>query len=192
MKNKHFLFLMVLLAFAIFVFAMAFTGCSAENPICSTNFCAVGEVFPRSELDDDATFSEVDIDDTQLIAVFGTIPTPAAKTTPLESNVVPLADILSDVAAGNTTYLNKTVTVTGFVVYRDTKGKDAIVINETNTLTPLTTAFFIEDFGNPATFDVYTIGQSYTFTVNIYTITPPEGDKAYYSLFSKFPDETDE
>ena len=34
-------------------------GCNAENPICTDNFCAIGEVFPRSELDT-ADFSEVD------------------------------------------------------------------------------------------------------------------------------------
>ena len=38
----------MLIVFAILILTI---GCSAENPICTTNFCAVGEVFPRSELD---------------------------------------------------------------------------------------------------------------------------------------------
>ena len=42
---------MRLFAFLLIVIAVvSILGCSAENPICSTNFCAIGEVFPRSEL----------------------------------------------------------------------------------------------------------------------------------------------
>ena len=44
---------MRLFTFSLIVIAVVFMlGCSAENPVCSTNFCAVGEIFSRSELND--------------------------------------------------------------------------------------------------------------------------------------------
>ena len=71
------------LFFVAFVVLIAFLvpllGCNAENPLCSTNFCAVGEVFPRSELGD-REFSEVDIDDSVIFATFtGATPSPVEK-----------------------------------------------------------------------------------------------------------------
>ena len=71
--------------FSLFVIAVIFTlGCSAENPICTTNFCAIGEVFPRSELEDGQAFSEVDIDDSMIFArlVGGTTPVPVKTPQP--------------------------------------------------------------------------------------------------------------
>ena len=66
--------------FAIYPFmlmiAMLF-GCQAENPVCTQNFCAVGEIFPRSELGD-RKFTEVQgVNDAQLATLLGgTPPTP--------------------------------------------------------------------------------------------------------------------
>lgn len=56
MKNKQYLFLIVMLAFAFFVFCMAFAGCSTENPLCTDNYCIEGEIYLKSELAEDADF----------------------------------------------------------------------------------------------------------------------------------------
>ena len=75
---------MRLFTFSLFIIVViSMLGCSAENPICSTNFCAVGEVFPRSELEDGQAFSEADIDDTVIFAtlVGGTRPVEATPQT---------------------------------------------------------------------------------------------------------------
>lgn len=53
---KHTLFLVVLLAFAFFVFCMAFAGCSTENPLCTDNYCVEGKIFERSELEEGQAF----------------------------------------------------------------------------------------------------------------------------------------
>jgi len=96
--------------FSLFVIAVIFTlSCSAENPICTTNFCAVGEVFPRSELEDGQAFSEVDIDDSVIFATLAGGTTPVKTTPPtlppgVES--VELSTIVGDVAAGNTSYIS--------------------------------------------------------------------------------------
>ena len=76
-------------------------GCSAENPLCTDNYCVTGEIFPRSDLEIGAEFSEVAIDDSQIFAVLAGV-TPV-ETTPAETTVT-LADIVSDVADGGTTY----------------------------------------------------------------------------------------
>ena len=64
-------------------------GCSAENPICSTNFCAIGEVFPRSELEEGQAFSEVDIDDSVIFATLVGTPIPDQPTTPATQEIEP-------------------------------------------------------------------------------------------------------
>lgn len=35
---------------------LLFAACSTENPLCTDNYCVTGEIFPRADLDDDATF----------------------------------------------------------------------------------------------------------------------------------------
>ena len=52
-------------------------GCDAQNPVCSDNFCVVGEVFPRSELDPNQEFSEANVDDSKILAALATTPQPA-------------------------------------------------------------------------------------------------------------------
>ena len=39
---------------------IAVIGCEAVNPICSENYCVTGEVFSRSDLEDDQEFTELD------------------------------------------------------------------------------------------------------------------------------------
>lgn len=105
---KFFAFSLIVIA-AVFMF-----GCSAENPICSTNFCAVGEVFPRSELEDGQTFGETGIDDS---VIFATLVGggPPVETTPVATTLPP-----DDVAPGEYTF--EPVEVTGKIGwdFRDT------------------------------------------------------------------------
>lgn len=68
---------------------LVITGCDAQNPICSDNFCVVGEVFPRSELDTNQEFSEANVDDSKILAALATTPQPA--TTQPESDPTNLA-----------------------------------------------------------------------------------------------------
>ena len=36
--------------FSLFVIAVVFSlGCSTENPLCSTNYCVVGEIFEKED-----------------------------------------------------------------------------------------------------------------------------------------------
>lgn len=53
---KHYLFLIVLMAFMLFVFCMALAGCSTENPLCTDNYCVTGEIYAKTDLAEDATF----------------------------------------------------------------------------------------------------------------------------------------
>ena len=73
----------ILILFAITI--GAFAGCEAQNPVCTENFCFVGEAFPRSELEDDQEFSEVAIDDSVIFATLIGTPTPV-ETQPVEVN----------------------------------------------------------------------------------------------------------
>ena len=156
-------------------------GCNAENPICTTNFCAIGEVFPRSELDT-ADFSEVDIDDSVIFATLvGAEKTPIAVDVPTPvNNSVALADIVSDVESGSTKYLNQTVMITGTVRTPNSVFQSGALTLVTNT----DTSFFITDRSNPQNLDIYQRGQSYTFTVFIRRIDPPNGGFDNYAVFS--------
>ena len=72
-----------LILFAVAI--VAFTGCEAQNPVCTENFCFIGEAFPRSELEAGQEFSEVDIDDSVIFATLIGTPTPV-ETQPVEVN----------------------------------------------------------------------------------------------------------
>ena len=98
---------------ALFCLVMSATlfGCETVNPICSDNFCVVGEVFPRSEIGD-REFSEVDVNDSQILAIL--VGTPQPATTEF-STVVTIADIISDVADRGTQYIEETVTLSATV-----------------------------------------------------------------------------
>lgn len=135
-------------------------GCEAQNPICSENFCVVGEVFPRSEIGN-REFSKVDVDDSQILAVLvGTLDQP----TPESDAAVTVADIVSDVANGGTQYIGKTVTLTATVgVNLTDTGQEAITL-ETNDEK---INFFVTSFNETRSLASYEEGNSYTFTLFI-------------------------
>ena len=169
----------------LLVIAIVFTlGCSAENPLCSTNFCAVGEVFPRSELGD-REFSEVDIDDSVIFATLvGGEPAqtiqPPAETIPADS--VAFADIISDVASGGTRYSNKTVTFSAVVEF-DSSGftnKDFITLITNNQ----EVVFYVNSVEDPSKVASYQEGISYTFTVFVEQIGQPSEAFPSYSVLT--------
>ena len=51
---------MKVLTFSLIVTAIIFTlGCSTENPLCTDNYCVEGEVFLKTDLEEDETFDEL-------------------------------------------------------------------------------------------------------------------------------------
>ena len=181
---KHIFFLVMMLAF--FVFCIAFAGCSAENPICSSNFCAIGEVFPRSELDDNQPYSEVDIDDSVIFATLigGTTPIPVetAPKPPL-ADTTTFANIIADAASGGTQYSGKTVTIVAPVRFK---------FEQHNTLNLFTqnddVFFYVEPSAN-GNLDFFQKGRTYQLTVYIDTIRPPNAQFDNHAIFSTL-DET--
>ena len=168
-------YMLMLSAFALMIFTI---GCSAENPICSTNFCAVGEVFPRSELEAAAIFSEVDVDDSVIFATLigGVTPVETAETPAVDS--VTFADIVADVAAGGTEYLNQTVTIRADVRLKLETGSLALQTHDDKVF------FFITDRDNSGELERYNQLSTYNFTIYIRSILPPDEDFDEYAVFS--------
>ena len=77
---------MTLILFAITI--VTFAGCEAQNPICTDNFCFVGEAFPRSELEAGQPFDEVDIDDSIIFTKIITWETPIPRPATQENNLI--------------------------------------------------------------------------------------------------------
>ena len=51
---------MRLFTFSLIVIAVVFTlGCSTENPLCTDNYCIKGEIFLKTDLEEDETFDEL-------------------------------------------------------------------------------------------------------------------------------------
>ena len=159
-------------------------GCNAENPICTTNFCAIGEVFPRSELDT-ANFSEVDIDDSVIFATLVGVPTPVetippdpiqtAPNTPVDS--VALSDIVRNVANGGKKYIGETVTITAPVDFAFETFFTLYTNNDTVN-------FFVRSPDNPNKLTRFKEGLTYTLTVEITEISPPNETRDWYSIRS--------
>ena len=173
---------LILFALAIVVFA----GCEAQNPVCTHNFCFVGEAFPRSELEAGQPFDEVDIDDsiifTKIITWETPIPRPATQEKQPDSGT--LADIVADVAAGNKTYAGKMVTITATVT-RDVStfnNRDAIALNTNNE----DVVFFVSSDGNPKLLENYKVDESYTFDLFVLNITDPDPDFPQHGIFAGY------
>lgn len=178
--------------FILYLFTTSL-GCGTENPICSDNYCVTGEIFPKSELDPDTTYDEVRIDEATFLSMLANTQPPTPTETPAvvmdpPQPGVTLKDIITNVGTGNKTYLNKTVTVTGFVVYRDKRG-DALTLH-TNTSfidsAKQPAVFWISSFGNPKALEAFSLKSRHTVTVTIYLIEPPKGTSTYYSIWSRF------
>ncbi len=182
-------YLMMLSAFALMIFTI---GCNTENPLCSQNYCVSGEVFLRSQLLEGEEFSEVNVAESSLIAAFAnTTPQTPVETTPVpvETTDVSLADVLADAAADNTTYLNQTVTITGYVVWKSDQRDTIAIYKNANVLAAINEpVFFIASLENTARLDKYVVGKSYTFTVTISKYAEPEEAGKFPTIVSVFPE----
>ena len=170
---------MKLFTFSLFVIAVIFSfGCNAENPICSTNFCAIGEVFPRSELEDGQAFSEVDIDDSVIFATLvGTTP---VETTPVETPVadsISFDDIVTDAAAGGTKYVGQTVTITAPVQFKFETFFSLFTNDDT-------VSFIVSSPDVPDKLTRFQESLTYTLTVEITEISPPDDNFDTYGIRS--------
>lgn len=169
MKNRHTLLLLVLFALAMIAWCLALTGCETQNPICSDNFCVVGEVFPRSELEAGQEFSEVDVDDSRILAVLVGTPqvVDAQPRTPHTNGTQTFANIISDVEnkGVNSAYNGQTATVSATVAWKHESG-DTLTISEDGNFRK-GVVFFITSFDDASKLNQYSVGKTYTFTVYI-------------------------
>ena len=181
-------YLLMLAAFALLIFTI---GCSTENPLCTDSFCLV----PRDTVDDSTI---IEIDESKVIALIGktkatdTIipPTPPVPTLPATN--VSLSDIIADVAAGNNTYLNQTVTLTEYVVFKNERGTAMVIhtIPNVEDATAKGAVFWIESFDAPEILRRYALNTQHTFTVTIRLIKEPEDTVKWRSIWAVFADET--
>ena len=177
-------YVLMLAAFALMIFTI---GCSTENPLCSDNYCVSGEIFLRSQLLEGEEFSEVNVAESNLISAFANA-TPVTPVTPVETAPVvisTLSDIVTDVAAGNTTYLNQNVTITGYVAHKGDDG--AMVIHTGPSLAGAIAqgaVLWIESFDAPEVLNQYALNTQYEFTITIILIREPEGDTTWRSIWA--------
>ena len=174
----------------LFAIIVAFAGCEAQNPVCTDNFCFVGEAFPRSELEDGQEFSEIDIDDSVILAtLIGTVtpvePTPVVKETPQPQNRTPatqatlegadqttIAAIVSNTLAGGDRFEGTVVEVTAVVRSVD-DGNEWLTLQTNNT----NATFFVNAYGDVSegTFKKsFVEGNSYIFQLYIQEQEPPD------------------
>ena len=174
---------MKLFTFSLIVIAIvSILGCNAENPVCTTNFCAIGEVFPRSELEDGVDFSEVDIDDSVIFATLVGAPTPfetqPVKATPQAQNPTPptqrtlesatqttIGAIVSNTVSGGNRFEGTVVEITAVVDLADDENE--WITLETNNQNAV---FYVNAYGDllDGTFKTPFIqGQSYTLQLYI-------------------------
>ena len=184
--------LIVTLMLILFIAVILLSGCYTENPLCTDNYCVSGEIFLRSQLLEGEEFSEIDVAESQLLAAFAnTTPQTPVQTLPdaVETDVS-LMDIITDVVAGNTTYLNQTVTITAFVVWKNDSGT-GVLLYENDDIAAANNEgarFFIATSDDPAPLADYSVGNSYTFTVLITTILSPNADRDVYVIGSRLTD----
>ena len=180
MKNRNMLFLLVLFALAMIVWVLAFTGCETQNPICTENYCITGEIFAKDDLAENQAFDALPgtVSEDDLLAIFRG-DAPVVNT----ENEATLQDILSDVRLGNKTYLNKVVTVTGIVAWRNTDGRSLVISEDGSVLVAI--PFFITSFEDASLLNSYRVGGSYTFTVMITQIQPSKSDPTKTNIFAK-------
>ena len=198
MKNRHML-LLALFALAMIVWCLALTGCETQNPICSDNFCVVGEVFPRSELDN-PHFSEVDVDDSVIFATLvGTTtpienpsvevnpeaqnPTrPTQQNTLEDANQTTIGAIVSNTLSGGNRFEGTVVEITAVV---------RIVDDENEWLTLQTNnanvSFFVNAYGDlleGTLKKTFVEGKSYTFQLYIQEQEPPDGQFDHHAIWT--------
>ena len=172
MKNFLQSMLIVALMFILFVGAMLLIGCSTENPLCTDSFCLVSR--------DTITGDIIEIDESKVIALIAKDPVLVEPITPApDTSNTTFSSIVSDVANGGTQYLNQTVTFTATVrFYLEETGSLSL---ETNTEDVF---FFITDREKVHNLSRFLPDSTYTFTVHIRNILPPDEEFDDYAVYS--------
>jgi hypothetical protein len=177
---------MKLFTFSLIAVAVVLTlGCETRNPICSENFCVVGEVFPRSKLDT-AVFSEVAVDDTRILAILtGITPVTPPVETPVDDPVsVSMETIVADVTANgsNSEYKEKTVTLTATVEFSfTTQSGDTVITLFTHNDNVSFYVDRVNTVSDPSEMGSHT---TYTFTLFIADIIESTTDPGDTLIFS--------
>ena len=174
---KYFLICAVLL-----VLFSVFLGC--ESAVCTDTFCLV----PRDAVDGEV----IEVDESKVLALIARNSqlVPAVETTPqttpettlvAEIETITVAQVYADVSTGGTKYLNQTLNIQGYVVWRDDPGT-AIVLTATGNLVSTLAFFILSD--DALKLENYQIGTEYTIKVSITQIQYPGAEIKYYRVFS--------
>ena len=175
----------------LLVLTTLYLGCTAENPVCSESFCVIGEIFPRTDLEDleYSEFSEVDVDDARIIAVLTgteTLTTPEEPTRPRavpsepEVSRVNLEDIVINTLGGGRAYVGKIVYVKAKLQVPRLPGQQLRVRTGTSV------RFYIDDSGNPARIEDPVKNWEYELVIRIKDISSPINDEEnYYTIWTE-------
>ena len=183
--NRFTIYALMLLTLAMIAL---FLGCEAENPICTPNFCAVGEIFPRSELKPNQEFSEAPIDDAQLVALLGGTPTttPVTPDPPDTSQFddVRMPALVRNVLNGGQRYNQQTITLTAEIrhfhinqAYLETHASVDFIIEFPNSNDPMLKRYKSAENATP--------NRQHTFTLFIRGISPPDAGTDHYIVWAQ-------
>ena len=138
----------------ILVFCIIAGGCESQNPICSENYCLVGEIFPKDELQPNQVFDELpgNINEAQLLSLFSENPNSQIKHLPNDPD-----DVF---------YIN------GVVNYIDPNGgailmSRAVPNEDFRTIDKDMIRIWVTDDENPERLAAIQLGKRYTFKVEI-------------------------
>ena len=155
-------------------------GCSTENPLCTDNYCVEGEIYPKSDLAAGVEYGDLPIDDAVIFATLAAGATPVETTSP---DTVALDTIVADAAMGGTTYIGETLTITAPV--RFVFDGSISLLTQTQRV-----SFFVKNPKNPEKLNVFQEGRTYTFTVDIVDIEPPDAEFNWYAIWSNMASDT--
>lgn len=184
--NRFTIYALMPIAFAMIAI---FLGCEAENPICTPNFCAVGEIFPRSELEPNQEFAEAPIDDAQLVTLIGRTPeTPTTPTpeTPDTSQFddVQMPALVRNVINGGQRYNQQIIGITAEIshfhvnqTYLKTNASVEFVIEFSSSMDPMLKSYKSAEKADP--------GKQHTFTLFIRGISPPDTGTDHYIVWAR-------
>ena len=162
--------------------AALFFGCESENPVCTDNFCFLGEVFPREDLDTSRPYKLADVDDT---AIFASLRERADIDVPLildeirdadliqpeppEPEEIKLKDIVEKVKRRQSHHIvGKTIR---FQTRADAVFDESAVFRTSDKDEDVLIYAITPDF--PQRLSVLNRGRFYNFIATIHKITPP-------------------
>ena len=170
-------------------------GCDSQI-VCTDSFCIV----PRDTVDGEV----IEVDENKVLGLIASdmlttpeneptelIPEPITpQTEPTAPDTINIADIIADAAAGGTAYVGQTVTIQATVAWKS-PSREAILIYTSSDFRAAVeegAGFFIYSIGNAAALNPYSVGATYSFTVTITEIRPPDETLAIYKIGGRLVD----